>query len=429
MTKANKKSFEAKAYINGKVNDMREKLKKTPDNEARKQLADTFRETTSSDEYQEKLDIVNEDVSNIRKNAKMKKWWDITPEEFKKAKAEFYGKDMDLHFWEDFEKLNFSEKVDYIFEKFWDTDYAADLIIDLTENRLIDVDKNFYWYTIKGIIEDLNDWKKFKVNYPTPKEYYGALSEKFWTGAVTVRLYFYFWGCLNRLQAWTHWGWFRDGLILTNNYNNITENTLKKIFKTKKFMEDWDMPRSIDSNPSYQPWLINIINWCEDWSISDAWLIKIFVDMFHPESLSKIMKKLSSEWQKYLIDYSIKTLKQTWHIHDWLWFDLVYRLYHIYDNSVNLWEGVDILECIINSMLDNLDDIDLEHFCEDDGKEFVLDSGYRFPYQNKFLSRIKDKHKQIVDIFIKAWKIELVKKYINNFTWLTEEEKSEILWM
>ena len=31
MTKANKKSLEAKAYINGKVNDMREQYKKAPD--------------------------------------------------------------------------------------------------------------------------------------------------------------------------------------------------------------------------------------------------------------------------------------------------------------------------------------------------------------------------------------------------------------
>lgn len=428
MTKANKKSLDAKSYINAQVNEMREKFSKATDEETRKQLIENFRETTSSDEYQKNLAVVQKDTDAIRNEARERKWWDISSEEFEEAKIDFYGKNMDLHFWDDFEKLDFWEKVDYIFEKFWDTDYAADLMIKLIDKRLDNVDYNWYWLTVTSIIEDLNDWKKFDKKYPMAYDYYRVLSEKFWTGPVALRLYFYFWEGFNRIQAWNHTGWFRDALISVNNYNNITETTLKKIFKTKKFMKDWFVPRSIDSNPSYQPWFINIINWCEDWSISDVGLIEIFVDMFRPENLSKIMKKLSSEWQKHVIDYSIKTLKKTWHIHDWLWFDLVYRLYHTYDGSVNSWEGVDILECILNSMLDNLDDIDLEHFCEDDGKEFVLDSGYRFPYQNKFLSRIKNKHKQIVDIFIKAWKIELVKKYINSFTWLTEKEKSEILW-
>jgi hypothetical protein len=55
MTQANKKSIDAKVYINGKVNDMKEQFVKAPDEEARKQLVETFRETTSSDEYQEKL--------------------------------------------------------------------------------------------------------------------------------------------------------------------------------------------------------------------------------------------------------------------------------------------------------------------------------------------------------------------------------------
>lgn len=110
MTLANKKSIDAKTYINSKVNDMREKFKNSPDEEVRKQLVETFRKTTSSDEYQENLKIVNEDANIIRKDAKMKKWWDITSEEFNDIKTEFYGKDMSLDFWEDFEKLDLWKK-------------------------------------------------------------------------------------------------------------------------------------------------------------------------------------------------------------------------------------------------------------------------------------------------------------------------------
>ena len=68
MAKVSKKSLEAKAYINGKVNDMREKFKEASDEEAKKQLLETFRETTSSDEYQENLKIVREDTETIRRD-------------------------------------------------------------------------------------------------------------------------------------------------------------------------------------------------------------------------------------------------------------------------------------------------------------------------------------------------------------------------
>ena len=40
MVKANKTSLDAKAYINWQVNDMREKINKAPDEEARRQLAE-----------------------------------------------------------------------------------------------------------------------------------------------------------------------------------------------------------------------------------------------------------------------------------------------------------------------------------------------------------------------------------------------------
>lgn len=126
---ANKKSLDAKAYINGKVNDMREQFVKVTDKWAKKQLVETFKKTTSSDEYQENLAIVNEDTDVIRKYAKRKKWWDITSEEFKDAKTEFYGKDMNLNLWEDFEKLSKDEQCKYIIDKFWYTQYSFDCLI------------------------------------------------------------------------------------------------------------------------------------------------------------------------------------------------------------------------------------------------------------------------------------------------------------
>jgi hypothetical protein len=86
MIKANKTSLIAKAYINGKVNDMREKFREAPDEEAKKQLVETFRETTSSEEYKENLRIVNEDAKAVRKSLKP---WE-RKEKFGEAKEDFY---------------------------------------------------------------------------------------------------------------------------------------------------------------------------------------------------------------------------------------------------------------------------------------------------------------------------------------------------
>ena len=118
MAKINKKSIDAKAYINGQVNKFREERRKTSGEEAKKELAETLRETTSSDKYQENLKVVREDSDAVRKYAKRQKWWDITPEEFKDAKTEFYGKDMNLNLWEDFENLSKYEQYKYIIDKF-----------------------------------------------------------------------------------------------------------------------------------------------------------------------------------------------------------------------------------------------------------------------------------------------------------------------
>lgn len=134
MTKANKQSLDAKVYINGKVNDMREQFKKTQDEWARKELIETFRETTSSDEYQEQLKIVNEDARSIRK------WlnpWDRTPENFEKAKEDFYWKlntYLSSEEIEEFSEKDMYEKIDFLFKKFWDWDKTLSIILNLADH-------------------------------------------------------------------------------------------------------------------------------------------------------------------------------------------------------------------------------------------------------------------------------------------------------
>ena len=293
MAKANKKSLDAKRYINGKVNKFREERRKTSSEEARKQLIETFRETTSSDEYQENLKIVNEDVNIIRKDAKIKKWWDITSEEFNDAKTEFYGKDMSLDFWEDFEKLDLWKKVDYIFEKFWDTDYAADLIIKLLKSLMPEYDNKGGRYYLKNVINELMGWTKDGIHYN--KQIYDWLSEKFWNGIVTARIYFHLWDHVN-------WGggyrrWLEK---IPYRYENMTEKTLKKILTTKNFKTyvlkylPYSYPRVYAIN--------NLIRACEDWSISDRWLIEELRDIISENEIVK----LSHEGKKYYNQLSNK---------------------------------------------------------------------------------------------------------------------------
>ena len=147
MTKssANEKSLNARAYINSHISDMREKFSKVTDEKVRWQLIETFNELTSSDEYQGNLAIVQEDIGAVRQYARRKKWWDITPEEFNEAKAEFYGKDMDLNLWENFEKLSKGDQIRYIIDKFWYTQYSFDCLLKYKLTTVLDENdrKNF----------------------------------------------------------------------------------------------------------------------------------------------------------------------------------------------------------------------------------------------------------------------------------------------
>lgn len=291
MAKANKKSLNAKVYINDKVNEMRESFHKASDEKTREQLIETFKKTTSSDEYKDNLNVVHEDTKAIRKDAK-ETWWErLTSEEFESTKTEFYGKDMSLEFWEDFEKLDLWKKLDFIFEKFWDTDYAADLVIKLLKSLIPEHDYKGGRYYLKNVIDELVGWTKDGIYYN--KQIYDWLSEKFWNGIVTARIYFHLWDHVN-------WGWgYEDWLEkIPYRYENMTEKTLKKLLTTEEFKTYvlkfllWNKGKI---------YVKNLVRWCRDWSISDLWLIDILKDIITIDD--DVMNKLSLEWQKYIANY------------------------------------------------------------------------------------------------------------------------------
>ena len=360
MVKANKKSLDAKAYINGQVNKFREERRKPSDEEARKQLAENFRKTTASDEYQEQLKIVNEDTNIVRKYARRKKWWDITHEELKNAKTEFYGKNMDMEFWEDFEKLDLWKKIDYIFEKFWDTDYAADLITELlTKNN--------------KSIEDIlfgNYWR-----YHLSESSCKTVFNKFWQGPVSLALIFG-----SNLKYY-----FKDDRQI---FENITENTLIHLAKLD---QDFLKFRCI-------------VNSCKDWSIGNHEILDLFI-----KGCGYIpFKKLSVEWQKYIINSLMRRGRY------WRFFDSIYDprgSYSVINNDINLWENVDVANYIFQRLIIWV----IKH----GNKEFFTITLQEF---HKYY------HKIIANILIQMWRIDIVKHFINYFTWLTEIEKAEILW-
>lgn len=57
----------------------------------REQFINVFREIISSEKYKQYLEIEKEDIKIILQYEKRKKWWELTPLEFFKAKRSFYG--------------------------------------------------------------------------------------------------------------------------------------------------------------------------------------------------------------------------------------------------------------------------------------------------------------------------------------------------
>lgn len=248
MAKINQKSLDAKAYINGKVSDMREKFTKAPNDGTKKQLVETFRETTSSDEYQENLAIVQKDTEAVRNYAKRQKWWDITSKEFKDARTEFYGKDMDLNLWEDFEKLSRDEQYKYIIDKFWYTQYSFDC---------------FMRYKLVGIISD-KDRSNFS-NLNNSSAQYVLNNADCWGEMVFFKHIWSFWDfnevTLNLLIKWIPYcigymnGYFseKDTKYILNHIDMHGYKQLKYIslFINYKKFKFWKWKDSLESMINY----------------------------------------------------------------------------------------------------------------------------------------------------------------------------------
>ncbi len=130
---SNKKSVDAKAYINAKVDDMR-KAFKWADKSEKQALIDTFRADVSSPEYQENLKIVHDDSKVIREKLQIEKWRSITSEEFQTAKTKFYGQNMNLGKYDkDFESWDTYRKIEYLFDKYWNGDKTLWLVLDMAD--------------------------------------------------------------------------------------------------------------------------------------------------------------------------------------------------------------------------------------------------------------------------------------------------------
>ena len=409
MVKANKKSIDAKAYINGKVNDMREQFVKAPDEEARKQLVKTFRETTSSDEYQEKLGIVREDTDIVRRHARRKKWEDLTSQEFKDAKIKFYDRDMDLEFWEEFEKLKLWERVNYIFDKFWDTDYAAGLITDILNPRK---------YYLKNT-DDYTKLKNFECRYKTEvlrqifgsKEYEytdahhmmflnanGELYTKFWYWDVALSILGFLLNgfTLNGFHEMIRNRYVEDSICKMAGYHrfHVSEKTIKRYLEWKA---SW----------SVNVWEALARNCAIDWSISDKSIIDLYVKWYYDINDKSFFKKVNTKLHKYFVDRLIN---------EWKWnvlFESKKDKKNRVIDDIDLWDWIDVGAYIIDSMFTKCG--------------YWMESAL-FSFIGTIL-RMPEYHDKIVDLLYEnVWKIKWLREIIWKFDYLTEVEKAKILW-
>ena len=404
MLKANKKSIEAKAYINGNVNDMREQFVKAPDEEARKQLVETFRETTSSDEYQEKLGIVREDTDIVRKHARRKKGEDLTSQEFKDAKTEFYGKDMDLEFWEEFWKLKLWERVNYIFDKFWDTDYAAGLITNILNPRnyyktipadpqLREFEKRYKTMVLREILGD-NKLNLDNLNLSWSSDFY----KKFWYGDVALTILKFLLESFNGRNRNTDiYGELHSKAY--HRWYHVGEETIKHYLGSK-----------VDWAQSIGKILANCS--ARDWSISDRDIVDLYVDRNYDEKEKPPFKKVNEKMHKYLVD---------WLIDKWKWKAFYESKYNDENaamkirvlDDIDLWDWVDVGAYIIDSMFTKCG--------------YWMESAL-FSFIGTIL-RMPEYHDKIVDLLYEnVWKIKGLRENIWKFDYLTEVEKAKILW-
>lgn len=301
MIKANKKSLNAKAYISGKVNDMREQFCKAPDEEARKQLVETFRETISSDEYQENLRVVNEDAKTLRKSLKP---WERTTENFEAKKEEFYWK-LNAHLSDkelkELQGKDIYEKLDFLCKKFW------------------------FWNKLYSMIVHMAKWEDFIESFLKP----GTYNFRDYSGyirSVSNRLH--------TIQERIEHVWSKK---LNNlSINNIEESTFS--ISSHDSISTWGFELVLLSNPSvFSDDIDSIINRVVIAITTGEWRKNRYINTI-------------DDWEKYFWKYGIKNFEK----------------YH---------------KTLANRILE---------YC--------------------------------------WWRTDFLEKHINAFTWLTDEEKSEILW-
>lgn len=356
MIKANKTSLIAKAYINGKVNDMREKFREAPDEEAKKQLVETFRETTSSEEYKENLRIVNEDAKAVRKSLKP---WE-RKEKFGEAKEDFYWK-LNLYFGsEDLEerkKMDNFEKIDFLFKKLWDWDRTLSVFLDLA-----DAGPGCSWHNRRG--ESVNWWD-------------------------------------SDYESWMFHMW-------KNKFHNLSLKITKKLLSVYPFygliLHD---PDAFSDEVRQDPEVFSFIK-------RNIFERSVSGGMDTDENLSIIFDKMWKDKVEKLVQYVdtdnfvkvIKLFKDRKDVND------------IIDELARRWDKEKINDSRYIYKKDSIEKY--ENFIRNIVYSMYFDSDeWLRPYQKRF-----------ADAFIKAWYVDIIRSLIEHgeFKWLTDEEKSEILW-
>ena len=356
---ANKKSIDAKAYINSKLHDMREQFKWTDENlkwvdenllkvinenlkwvdenlkeTLKKALIEAFRKDVASSEYQENLKIVREDSNIIREYLKRKKWGAITPKEFEDGKTEFYGQNMNLKFKNiNFEWLSKRNKIKYIFDKYWGGDKALWLILDMA-------------YI---------------------KEHGG-----YWDSEIRGRLF--------------------EGIF---SFNNLSLSSAKRLMKFIPFSN------ILFLYPIY----------FKDSVYNNDEIIEFISKEIRGYNLN--IKSLSN---KMTTNNKKKMISSILHYHWTKWAERLLK-----DKGLILWEDIDSFDYKISQIVEYLDEESLSNTLWNPG--YYLKNNY-YPKEN-YHDYIHEK--KIADALINAWKIWALRKNINNFIYLSDIEKAQIM--
>ena len=143
----------------------------------------------------------------------------------------------------------------------------------------------------------------------------------------------------------------------------------------------------------------------EEWFyVKDKWILDAFIRAWIVINFGK----LDSYRQKYFIYNYLKNRKNIYYL-----FDRPNKYYSkmVLSKDINLWEWTDSLEYIFIHMV--------KFYSNSNLSEIISHPNFWW---------LSEYHKKIADLLIKNWKVELLKKKIDKFTWLTEIEKAEILW-